>query len=179
MEKIKHLVKSLCSITLRFAIILIVSVLVLRFAGSFWQDPREEHHYDYAAFNDRIVESAGIMYNCGAIMVQLDLLCDALGAEVSKKGRTITINWQDNELIIKLYSKKATLNGETFYQDNAPTYENGNVFIHIRTIWEDLGLRTSHKGLCEFAFDDNITSQNHIHFYSWDYLNARENNKEQ
>lgn len=82
MKKIKQLVKALCSITLRFVIILIVSVLVLRFAGSFWQDPREEHHYDYAAFNDRIVESSGKIYNCGAIMVQLDLLCDALDAEV-------------------------------------------------------------------------------------------------
>lgn len=174
MEKIKQLVKALCSITLRFVIILIVSVLVLRFAGSFWQDPREEHHYEYAAFNDRIVESSGITYNCGAIMVQLDLLCDALDAEVVRNKRQITIKWSDNELILKLYSKKATLNGETFYQDNAPTYENGKVFIHIRTIWEDLGLRTSHKGLCEFAFDDDITSQNHIHFYSWTYLNARE-----
>ena len=176
MEKIKHFVKSLCSITLRFAIILLISGLALRFAASFWQDPREEHHYDYAAYNDRIVESSGITYNCGAIMVQLDLLCDALGAEVSRNKRQITINWDDNHLIIKLYAKKATLNGETFYQDNAPTYENGKVFIHIRTIWEDLGLRTYHKGLCEFAFDDNITSQNHIHFYSWDYLNEREKN---
>lgn len=158
MKKIKQLVKALCSITLRFVIILIVSVLVLRFAGSFWQDPREEHHYDYAAFNDRIVESSGKIYNCGAIMVQLDLLCDALDAEVVRHKRQITIKWSDNELILKLYSKKATLNGETFYQDNAPTYENGKVFIHIRTIWEDLGLRTSHKGLCEFAFDDDITS---------------------
>ena len=91
MEKIKQLEKALCSITLRFVIILIVSVLVLRFAGSFWQDPREEHHYEYAAFNDRIVESSGITYNCGAIMVQLDLLCDALDAEVVRHKRQITI----------------------------------------------------------------------------------------
>ena len=44
MEKFKHLVKSLRSITLRFAIILIVSVLALRIVASFHQDPREEHH---------------------------------------------------------------------------------------------------------------------------------------
>lgn len=179
MEKIKHLVKSLCSIILRFAIILLVSFLLPCATIAIMQGPCEEHNYDYAAFNDRIVESSGITYNCGAIMVQLDLLCDALGAEVSRNKRQITINWSDNELILKLYSKKATLNGEVFYQDNAPTYKNGKVFIHIRTIWEDLGLRTSHKGLCEFAFDDNITSQNHIHFYSWDYLNARKNSNEQ
>lgn len=156
---------------LRFSALLVALFLLLYIVGSIVQQPYED--YEYVIFNDTLVEVSGTVYSIGDIMVQLEWFCDLIGAETSQDGRKITINWHNKELIIKLYSKKATLNEKPLYLANAPVYKDGKVFVHIRTVCDNMGMVLDYRGITERSETidySKLLGNDYIYIYTPDYL---------
>lgn len=121
-----------------FLIFLAALFVIFCIAAIMWQP--EKRDMDHIIFNNEVYEIPNIGYYTDALMIDLEHICNLMDATTERKGRTITINRQDKEMEIKLYSTRAKLNDERIYLYRASIIRDGRVYVHIRTVCDKLGL---------------------------------------
>ncbi|MCP1424976.1 spore coat protein CotH [Paenibacillus xylanexedens] len=82
------------------------------------------------------------MQQSGRVMVPVNAILEALGAEVTwdKTVKTVTAVLNDQTLVIKIGSSTATVNGETLEIDAPAIIQNSRTLVPVRFISEGLGL---------------------------------------
>ncbi|MBR2566129.1 MAG: CotH kinase family protein [Paenibacillus sp.] len=79
----------------------------------------------------------------GRVMIPLNALLEALGAEVEwdKKTKTVTAVLNDQTFVLQIGSSAATVNGETLQMDTPSIIQNNRTLVPVRFISEGLSLK--------------------------------------
>ncbi len=120
-------------LVLKFAVFFLILIFIWRFSGVLVSE--RETNIELT-LNDVLIESEGMIYKENIVMIQLDWLAEIMNAEIQENNRKITIILGDDELCISKLSSEAKLNGERYKLSNAPIYENGEIFVPMRSIVE-------------------------------------------
>ena len=72
-----------------------------------------EKNYDlHVSLDGKKVEADGTVYYQSGVMARLDWLAEVMGAELEQEGGKFTLRLGEDELVLKLRSSEAVLNGE-------------------------------------------------------------------
>lgn len=120
------------------AVLFCVVLLILwRVAGIPWAPERETDLQ--LRVDGQIVDSEGMLYLQGRVMVRLDWLAEIMGLDMEQEKRKIRLTLEETTLDIKIYSSEAQINGERYKMSNAPIYEDRQVMVPMRSVVEAFG----------------------------------------
>lgn len=123
-----------------------------------------EKNYDlHVSLDGQGVEADGAVYYQSGVMARLDWLADLMGAELEQEGKQFTMRLGQDELVLKLDSSEALLNGERYKLAAAAVKEQGQVWVHARTVAE--------------AFGWAVVYRDDVLIYTPEYLNKEEREK--
>lgn len=106
----------------------------------------------------KITENGDVPVECDvAPMIKADLgltfipvrgVFDAAGAKIEWDAdtRTVTVNTDEDKVVVTIDSKQAKVNGKRAMMDGAPFIEDGRTFIPLRFISENLGYKVDWDG---------------------------------
>lgn len=99
-----------------------------------------EKNYDlHVSLDGKKVEADGTVYYQSGVMARLDWLAEVMGAELEQEGGKFTLRLGEDELVLKLRSSEAVLNGERYKLAAASVKKRGQVWVHARTVAEAFG----------------------------------------
>lgn len=79
------------------------------------------------------------------VYIPISTITNFLGADISWDRPTVKINYDNNELILKIGSKEAIKNGKTIRLEKEPYIYKGRTMVPLRFVSESLGLTVNYR----------------------------------